>query len=63
MAKVKERPSAVRLKENEITPETIQKEAYYHWLSRGCPAGDGLTDWVAAERKLAAQGDWMYKRE
>ncbi len=62
MASVKERPSAVRLKENEITPELIQQEAYYQWLSRGCPIGDELADWVAAERKLAAQGDWMYKK-
>lgn len=62
MAKVKEQPSAVRYKENQITPEAIQKEAYFHWLERGCPIGDELTDWVAAERKLAAEGDWMYNK-
>lgn len=62
MARTKEKPSAVRYKENEIKPEDIQKEAYYQWLSRGCPVGDELTDWVAAERKLAAEADWMYKK-
>jgi hypothetical protein len=62
MATVKEKPSAVRLKEKEITPEMIQEEAYYQWLERGCPLGDDLTDWVAAERKLAAQGDWIHKK-
>ena len=62
MASVKERPSSVRPKEKEITPEAIRVEAYYQWINRGCPAGDELTDWVAAEQKLAAQGDWIYKR-
>lgn len=61
MAAVKEKLSAVRLKENEVTSEDIQQEAYYHWQERGCPIGDELTDWVAAERKLAAEGDWMNK--
>jgi hypothetical protein len=59
MAKLKDRPSAVRLKENEVTKEDVEREAYYHWLGRGCPEGDAMTDWVEAERKLSAQGDWM----
>ncbi len=62
MAIVREKPSAVRHKENEVKPEDIRKEAYFQWLNRGCPIGDELTDWVAAERRLAAQGDWMYKK-
>lgn len=62
MPKVKDKPSAVRLKENEITKEAIELEAYYHWLNRGCPIGDEMTDWVEAERKLAAQGDWIHSK-
>lgn len=62
MPSVKEKPSAVQLKENQITAETIQQEAYYHWQERGCPVGDELTDWVAAEQKLTAHGDWINRK-
>ncbi len=62
MPKVKDKPSSVRLKENQITREAIEQEAYFHWLERGCPEGDALTDWVEAERKLAAAGDWVYNK-
>jgi hypothetical protein len=29
-----------------------QEHAYFHWLDRGCPAGDPMTDWAAAERDV-----------
>jgi len=31
--------------------EDLRLAAYYHWLSRGCPPGDDLSDWVAVEQE------------
>ena len=62
MPKTAERPSPVRERENEVNQEDIEKAAYYHWLNRGCPSDDSLTDWVEAERELAAEGHWVSKQ-
>lgn len=32
--------------------EYLEIAAYYHWQVRGCPWGDPLTDWLAAEQEL-----------
>jgi hypothetical protein len=39
---------------NDVPTERLEHEiaAYYHWLDRGCPIGDDLTDWFEAERNL-----------
>jgi len=29
--------------------EYLEVAAYYHWKERGCPWGDPLSDWLAAE--------------
>lgn len=31
--------------------EYLEVAAYYHWQARGCPWGDPLTDWAAAEKE------------
>jgi hypothetical protein len=35
--------------------ETLETTAYYEWLARGCPWGDPMTDWLAAERECLAR--------
>ena len=62
MPKTIEKPSPVRKKENEVRREDIELEAYYHWEQRGCPSDDSLTDWVEAERKLAATEHWVLSK-
>ncbi|HTC19646.1 MAG TPA: DUF2934 domain-containing protein [bacterium] len=53
MAKLKEKEASTKSQE-EVSRETIQEAAYYHWLERGCPMGDDLTDWVEVEKKFPA---------
>lgn len=43
----------------EVPKEEIEMAAYYHWLKRGCPQGDPLTDWLAAEKEGPAQRSWL----
>jgi len=42
----KAKPSKAEEKPNR---ENLEVAAYYHWLNRGCPHGDSLTDWVEVE--------------
>jgi hypothetical protein len=44
-----------------IPKEFLEEAAYYHWLDRGCPWGDPLTDWLAAEREGPAQRSWLHR--
>lgn len=50
MAKTKEKESQ-KSHQEETNHESLEKAAYYHWMERGCPMGDDLTDWVEVERK------------
>ena len=52
MAKTKEKEKKQHAE--ETTHESMEVAAYFHWLERGCPMGDELTDWVEVERKYAA---------
>jgi hypothetical protein len=54
MVKTIEKPKSVKTKE-PVAREELEVAAYYHWLERGCPKDDALTDWVEAEEKLAHQ--------
>jgi len=47
---VKERP--MNAKQEEVNHENLEVAAYYHWLNRGCPAHDDLTDWVEVEQEF-----------
>jgi hypothetical protein len=47
----KKRRSA-RPVDRSLTPASIAERAYAKWLERGCPAGDGLEDWLAAQSEL-----------
>jgi hypothetical protein len=38
--------------ESFVTVEHVEVAAYYKWISRGCPSGDPLTDWVDAHKEL-----------
>jgi len=38
--------------ESFVTPDHVEVAAYYKWVSRGCPSGDPLTDWVNAHKEL-----------
>ena len=38
--------------EEKPVQENIEVAAYYHWLNRGCPHGDSLTDWVEVEIQM-----------
>ena len=53
MVKTKDKQPHKRHHE-EVVKEKFNVEAYYHWLERGCPMGDDLTDWVEVERKYVA---------
>lgn len=37
-----------------ISKDEIARRAYDNWQARGCPLGDGTTDWQAAEAELLA---------
>ena len=37
------------------TPEQIMVLAYHHYLKNGCPDGNGLDEWLEAERILNEQ--------
>jgi hypothetical protein len=52
MVRTKEKPSKKEHRE-ETSHENLEVAAYYHWLERGCPIGDDLTDWVEVEKKYA----------
>jgi Protein of unknown function (DUF2934) len=43
---------SVRSIQQRIEEGSIATRAYERWLARGCPAGDGLEDWFAAQREL-----------
>ncbi len=32
--------------------QVIEEAAYFHWINRGRPFGDPLTDWVTAEAEI-----------
>lgn len=53
MAKVKDKGSP-KTQHKELKHENMEVAAYYHWLERGCPMGDELTDWVEVEKKYVA---------
>ncbi len=42
--------------EREVSTEAIARRAYELWQARGCPSGDGLADWQAAEAELRSAG-------
>jgi hypothetical protein len=35
----------------KMTKEDMEMAAYFHWLGRGCPSDDSLTDWIQVEKK------------
>lgn len=63
MLKTKERKSSGKTEEESMSNEQLQLAAYFHWLDRGCPENDALTDWVEVEKKdgkaswIAGEGD------
>ena len=32
--------------------DKIREQAYYHWIDNGCPNGDALGHWFAAEQQV-----------
>jgi hypothetical protein len=42
------------MKTYEVSEEEIARRAYEIWESRGCPPGDGSSDWQAAKAELLA---------
>ena len=51
MAQVTEKPRTAA-PAGPITREELEMTAYFHWLDRGCPFDDPITDWIEAEKKL-----------
>jgi Protein of unknown function (DUF2934) len=47
-----------------LSRNQMEEAAYYHWLERGCPWGDPLTDWLAVETEEKAgpsrRGGWVH---
>jgi hypothetical protein len=52
MVRTKEKPPKKEHQEG-MSRESLEVAAYFHWLERGCPIGDDLTDWVEVEKKYA----------
>lgn len=53
--KVKEKVMELKLVKNGEKSEADKKQdlemaAYFHWLGRGCPSDDALTDWIEVEK-------------
>lgn len=55
MVKTITKPKTAKVKES-ISREELEVAAYYHWLNRGCPHDDSLTDWVEVETELNHKG-------
>ncbi len=47
----------------EVSKKDIEVAAYFHWLERGCPFNDDLTDWVEAEKWMNHRSAPVSKRE
>lgn len=62
MAKTKERSIAFDEKRVQPQKEDLRIAAYYRWLSRGCPPGDDLTDWLEAEKEESQRTGWKWDR-
>jgi len=43
---------SVRSIQQRVHEGSIATRAYERWLARGCPTGDGLEDWFAAQSEL-----------
>ncbi|GEM_PF-2272224 len=37
------------------TKQDLEMAAYFHWLGRGCPSDDALTDWIEVEKKWGGE--------
>ena len=48
-------PSHESDQSNSIAQDLIAQRAYEKWQQRGCPLGDDLHDWFAAESELAVE--------
>jgi hypothetical protein len=46
-------PEASAARVAGLSDELIARRAYDIWMSRGCPAGQELENWLEAERQLA----------
>jgi hypothetical protein len=42
-------------KQTDNIEEQIAARAYEKWKQRGCPQGDGTSDWFAASREIEAE--------
>ncbi len=51
MVKTIAKPKSLKAKE-AVSREELEVAAYYHWLNRGCPKDDSLTDWVEVETEM-----------
>ena len=55
MPRTKEKES-VKNAQAQASREEMEVAAYYHWLGRGCPDNDALTDWLEVERQSGNGG-------
>jgi DUF2934 family protein len=46
------RMSAQSATSSKVTHEKIAQRAYEKWLQRGRPHGDGVQDWLEAEKEM-----------
>ena len=52
MAQIKEHEK-VQKSPKKVSQEELERAAYFHWLNRGCPSGDSLSDWIEVEKEFA----------
>jgi len=54
-AQIGEKGAALKLVKptsaGNMSKEEMEMAAYFHWLGRGCPSDDSLTDWIEVEKK------------
>lgn len=51
MQKLREPRKTAHAEEAHADQERLELDAYFHWIKRGSPLNDPLTDWVEAEKK------------
>lgn len=61
MPRVKEKEQEVKNVEIPVAQENLEVAAYFHWLGRGCPENDALTDWVEAEKHWVEENQAEHK--
>lgn len=62
MVKTLEKKSAPRSAKS-ISKEELEVAAYFHWMNRGCPSNDSLSDWLEVEKEFTTPHSAQAKKK